>query len=347
MQPTKVILFMKNKELGMNKLIKKTLKLILPIVLGGFILYWVYRDFDFAKALDVLTHGTKWGWMLLSLVFGVLAQVVRGWRWKQTLEPLGAFPKTGDCINAIFVSYAASLVIPRMGEVSRCGILSRYDDVSFAKSLGTVVTERLVDMLCIGLIAGVTVLLQFPVFTLFLEQTGTKIPSLLYLFTSVWFYIILFCAIGVIVLLYYLMRALSFFEKVKGVVLHVWEGIMSLRNVKNIPLFITYTILIWLSYFIHFYLTFFCFSFTEHLSVLAALVMFVGGTFAVIVPTPNGAGPWHFAIISMMMLYGVNATDAGIFALIVHGIQTFLVVLLGIYGSIALAYTRRSRSING
>lgn len=347
MQPTKVILFMKNKELGMNKLIKKTLKLILPIVLGGFILYWVYRDFDFAKALDVLTHGTKWGWMLLSLVFGVLAQVVRGWRWKQTLEPLGAFPKTGDCINAIFVSYAASLVIPRMGEVSRCGILSRYDDVSFAKSLGTVVTERLVDMLCIGLIAGVTVLLQFPVFTLFLEQTGTKIPSLLYLFISVWFYIILFCAIGVIVLLYYLMRALSFFEKVKGVVLHVWEGIMSLRNVKNIPLFITYTILIWLSYFIHFYLTFFCFSFTEHLSVLAALVMFVGGTFAVIVPTPNGAGPWHFAIISMMMLYGVNATDAGIFALIVHGIQTFLVVLLGIYGSIALAYTRRSRSING
>ncbi|MEG0455413.1 MAG: lysylphosphatidylglycerol synthase transmembrane domain-containing protein, partial [Bacteroides sp.] len=260
---------------------------------------------------------------------------------------LGAFPKTGDCINAIFVSYAASLVIPRMGEVSRCGILSRYDDVSFAKSLGTVVTERLVDMLCIGLITGVTVLLQFPVFTLFLEQTGTKIPSLLYLFTSVWFYIILLCAIGVLVLLYYLMRALSFFEKVKGVVLHVWEGIMSLRNVKNIPLFITYTVLIWLSYFIHFYLTFFCFSFTEHLSVLAALVMFVGGTFAVIVPTPNGAGPWHFAIISMMMLYGVNATDAGIFALIVHGIQTFLVVLLGIYGSIALAYTRRSRSING
>ncbi|MCP3896216.1 MAG: flippase-like domain-containing protein [Bacteroides sp.] len=326
----------------MNKLIKKTLKLILPIVLGGFILYWVYRDFDFAKALDVLTHGTKWGWMLLSLVFGVLAQVVRGWRWKQTLEPLGAFPKTGDCINAIFVSYAASLVIPRMGEVSRCGILSRYDDVSFAKSLGTVVTERLVDMLCIGLITGVTVLLQFPVFTLFLEQTGTKIPSLLYLFTSVWFYIILLCGIGVLVLLYYLMRALSFFEKVKGVVLHVWEGIMSLRNVKNIPLFITYTVLIWLSYFIHFYLTFFCFSFTEHLSVLAALVMFVGGTFAVIVPTPNGAGPWHFAIISMMMLYGVNATDAGIFALIVHGIQTFLVVLLGIYGLVVLSFKKKS-----
>lgn len=226
----------------MNKLIKKALKLILPIVLGGFVLYWVYRDFDFAKAGDVLRHGINWWWMALSLVFGVLAQLVRGWRWRQALEPLGLYPKRSDCVNAIFVSYAASLIVPRVGEVSRCGILAKYDDVSFSKSLGTVVTERLVDMLCIVLITGVTVLLQLPIFTTFLEQTGTKIPSVMYLFTSVWFYVILFCAIGVIVLLYYLMRVLSFFERVKGVVLNVFEGIMSLRNVKNIPLFILYSL---------------------------------------------------------------------------------------------------------
>ncbi len=76
---------------------------------------------------------------------------------------------------------------------------------------------------------------------------------------------------------------------------------------------------------------------------MAALVMFVSGTFAVIVPTPNGAGPWHFAVISMMMFYGVNEMDAGIFALIVHGIQTFLVVLLGVYGLAALPFTYRHR----
>lgn len=77
--------------------------------------------------------------------------------------------------------------------------------------------------------------------------------------------------------------------------------------------------------------------------MMAALVMFVVGTFAVIVPTPNGAGPWHFAIISMMMFYGVNEVDAGVFALIVHGIQTLLVVLLGIYGFAALPFTNRHR----
>lgn len=92
---------------------------------------------------------------------------------------------------------------PRIGEVSRCGVLAKYDNVSFAKSLGTVVTERLVDTLTILLITGITVLLQLPIFVTFLQQTGTKIPSLVHLLTSVWFYIILFCFIGVVILLYY------------------------------------------------------------------------------------------------------------------------------------------------
>ncbi len=327
----------------MKKLLKKTLELLLPIVLGGFILYWIYKDFDFAEAGEVLRYGTDWGWMSLSLLFGIMAQVFRGWRWRQTLEPLGAFPKRSDCVSAVFVSYAASLVIPRVGEVSRCGVLARYDGVSFAKSLGTVVTERLIDTLTILLITAVTVLLQMPVFVTFLQQTGTKIPSLLHLLTSVWFYIVLFCFIGVLMLLYALRKTLFFYETVKGFVLNIWEGVMSLRNVRDTPLFVFYTLAIWVCYFLHFYFTFYCFVFTAHLDVLAALVMFVGGTFAVIVPTPNGAGPWHFAVISMMMLYGVNATDAAIFALIVHGVQTFLVVVLGVYGLIALPIVNRKR----
>lgn len=325
----------------MNKLLLKILKIVLPILLGSFILYWVYRDFDFARAKDVLLYGTNWWWMLFSLVFGVMSHVFRGWRWKQTLEPLGAYPRTSDCVDAIFVSYATNLLLPRVGEVSRCGVLSKYDHVPFAKSLGTVVTERLVDTLCILLITGVTFLVQMPVFLRFFEETGTKIPSLVHLLSSPWFYVSLFCVIGVLILIYYLLRMLSFFEKVKGVVLNVWEGVTSLRNVKNVPLFVLYTLLIWICYFFHFYITFYCFQFTEQLSFLAALVMFVGGTFAVIVPTPNGAGPWHFAIITMMMLYGVNATDAGVFALIVHGIQTLLVIVLGIYGWLHLSLVNR------
>ena len=326
----------------MNKLLKEILSVVLPIALGVFVLYWVYRDFDFARVGDVLLHGMSWGWMLLSLFFGVMSHVFRGWRWKQTLAPLGAYPRAGNCVDAIFVSYATNLVLPRVGEVSRCGVLSRYDGVSFAKSLGTVVTERLLDAVCILLITGGTFLLQMPVFVRFFSETGTKIPSLLHLLTSPWFYVSLFSVIGVGVLLYYLLRMLSFYEKVKGVVRSVWEGVMSLRQVDHIGLFIFYTVAIWACYFLHFYLTFFCFGFTESLSLLAGLVMFVGGTFAVIVPTPNGAGPWHFAVITMMMLYGVSDADASMFALIVHGIQTLLVIVLGVYGWLHAMWTNRN-----
>lgn len=329
----------------MKKIIKKAFKVVLPLALGGFILLWVYKDFDFSRVGEVLEHGMNYWWMLLTLVFGVFSHVLRGWRWKQTLAPLGAYPKTSDCVNAIFVSYAANLVVPRIGEISRCGILSKYDNVSFSKSLGTVVTERLIDTLCVALITGLTLVLQMKVFKSFFAETGTDLGSVTHLFTTASFYIILLCAVGVIILLYYLLRTLSFFEKVKGVALNVWEGILSLKNVKNKPLFVLYTFLIWLFYFLQFYLSFYCFGFSSNLGIEAGLVMFVVGSIAVVVPTPNGAGPWHFAVISMMMLYGVSKTDAGIFALLVHGIQTFLIILLGIYGVTALSFTNKKQNL--
>lgn len=316
----------------MNKRLKKSLKALLPIVLGVFVLYFVYRDYDFSRLGEVLAHQVAWDWMALSLLFGVLSHVFRGLRWKQTLQPLGEHPKSANCINAIFVSYAANLIIPRMGELTRCGVLYKTDGVNFSKALGTVVTERIIDGVCILLITAFTFLLQMSVFMRFFSETGTKIPSLAHLVASPWFYVSLFCVIGVCVLLYYIIKVFGLPRKVRALLLGIWKGILSVRQVDNPPLFVGYTILIWLSYLLHFYFTFFCFDFSADLGLLAGLVMFVGGTFAVIVPTPNGAGPWHFAVITMMMLYGVSNADAATFALIVHAIQTLLVIILGIWG---------------
>ena len=96
-----------------------------------------------------MMHDMNWTWMLLSFPFGILAQMFRGWRWKQTLEPIDEHPRTCTCINSIFLSYAVSLVVPRIGEFARCGVLKRYDNVSFPKALGTVVTERAIDSLLV------------------------------------------------------------------------------------------------------------------------------------------------------------------------------------------------------
>ena len=188
------------------------------------------------------------------------------------------------------------------------------------------VTERLIDTLCVALITGVTLLLQAGVFATFFKETGTDTRALTDVLTSAHFYIIIICVLAVCVLAFFLIRNVAVFAKVRGILHNVWVGILSLKDVKQMPLFIFYTVAIWVCYFLQFYVSFFCFDFSDNLSIMAALVMFVVGSIAVVVPTPNGAGPWHFAVITMMMLYGVGKEDAGIFALLVHGIQTFLLV---------------------
>ena len=326
-----------------KKIFKKVLQVVFPLLLGAFILFWVYRDFSFQRVWEVLTGGMNYGWILVSLVFGVFANLFRGWRWKLALEPLGESPKAANCVYAIFISYASNLVIPRVGEVTRCGVLSKYDGVSFSKSLGTVVSERMIDTLCVGLITGLTLLLQMPVFANFFAETGTNVDRYAEVLTSAHFYLIVVCVLAALVLVFFLVRNIALFAKVKGILQNVWQGIVALKDIKQIPLYIIYTVGIWECYFLEFYLAFYAFGFSAHLGVSAGLVMFVVGTLAVIVPTPNGAGPWHFAVMTMMVLYGVGKEDAGIFALLVHGIQTFLLILLGIYGLSALPFTNKNK----
>lgn len=327
----------------LKKHIQQGSQIVLPLLLGVVILIWTYHDFNFSKVKDVILHDMDRGWMIISLIFGVLAQVFRGWRWLLTLEPLNEYPKRVNCVNAVFLSYGANLVIPRIGEVSRCGVLKKYDGVSFPKALGTVVTERLVDSICIAFITVVTLLLQSSVFSRFFEQTGTNMGFVRSLFASTNFFITLTCLFAIALLLFMLIRKLSVYSQLRRIVSEIWQGCISLRYVRRKCLFTAYTVGIWVSYFFHFYLTFFAFDFTADLGIVAALVMFVVGSIAVIVPTPNGAGPWHFAIITMMMMYGVSKENAGVFALLVHGIQTFLLILLGIYSLVALPLMNKQR----
>ena len=324
----------------MKKILNTCLKIVFPFVLGGAILYRTYRDFDLSRVGDYLWN-LDWFWMTVSLLFGILSHVLRGWRWRQTLEPMGEHARMNNCVNAIFVSYASNMIIPRLGEISRCGILSKYDGVSFSKALGTVVTERLIDSLCVLLIIGATLLLNIHIFDAFFAKTGSNFSSISEALSSPILYIVGVSVLAFLLLLYFLVRKLAFFGRIKGIMYNVWEGVLSLRKVKNLPLFIFYTVAIWLCYFLHFYLAFYCFDFSAHLGWVAGLAMFVAGSIAVLVPTPNGAGPWHFAIISMMGLYGVSWENAGIFALIVHGIQTLLIILLGVYGLAILAFTNK------
>ena len=248
------------------------------------------------------------------------------------------------CTYAIFVSYAASLVIPRIGEFSRCAILKRYDGISFSKALGTVVTERAVDTLIVMIYSGIILLLEMSTFGTFFRKTGTSMDRILSGFSFTGWVVTAICAVAVAILLHLLFKNFSIYNKVKMTLGGIWEGVLSLKGVRNLPLYLFFSVGIWVMYFLHYYLTFFCFDFTEHLGIGCALVSFVVANFAVIVPTPNGAGPWHFAIKTMLILYGVADEHALWFVLIVHTVQTMLVIFLGIYAWAGLMFTKRVSS---
>ena len=244
----------------MKTILINAAKIIFPIMLGGAILYWMYRGEDFSRIRQVMTEEMDWTWMLLSFPFGILAQLFRGWRWKQTLEPIDEHPRTSTSVNAVFLSYAVSLIIPRLGEFTRCGVLKRYDGCSFSKALGTVVTERAIDTLLMGGVAGLTLLFQLSIFGTFFEQTGTSLDTILQRFSLTGYLVTAVCVMAILILLHVLFQSLNIYSKVKATVSGIWQGVMSLKGVKNLPLFIFFTLGIWISYFLHYYLTFFCFD---------------------------------------------------------------------------------------
>jgi hypothetical protein len=283
----------------------------------------------------------SWRWMLLSFPFGIMAQVFRAIRWKQALAPLGEKPRLHTCINAVFISYASSLIVPRVGEMLRCGILRRWERTNFSKGVGTVVTERVIDSTLVMLLALITAACQIPMFMKFFSQTGVSLQGFLGTFTTTGWLVTILCGILIICTLGLLVCRLNIFSRTRAVLTDLKDGLFSVRYVQNPMLFLLNSVGIWVSYYLHFYLTFYCFQYTAQLGPMAALVAFVVGCFAVLVPTPNGAGPWHFAVKTILVLYGVSQTDGAMFVLVVHTIQTLLVVALGLYGTAALSLTKK------
>lgn len=328
---------------GVMKYFLKVIKILFPFFLGGGILYWMYRGAAFSEMKDVLLYDMHWEWMLLSFIPGILAQVFRALRWKQSLKPIGENPRLNTCINAVFLSYMSSLVVPRSGEVLRCGVLSRNDSISFSKSIGTVVTERAVDSLLVILMCAVVFCCQLPVFIDFFDITGMSCEGIFNKFTTAGIWVTVICVLGIIVLGLLLLRKLSFVRKVKDVMQDMMQGIISVKKVNNKWLYLIYSLAIWICYFLHYYMTFRCFDFMQNISLAAGVVSFCVGTIAVIVPTPNGAGSWHFAVKTILVLYGLQAADAILFALTVHTIQTLLLVVLGIYAMAVLAWQKKQK----
>lgn len=320
------------------------LKIMVPLAFGLFVFWLIFRKLDFNDIVSVLKKDVNFWIIALSLPFGLFSNMIRGYRWRLLICPLGYQPKKSNLIYSFFGNYGVNLAFPRLGEIWRCTMISRYEKIPFSALVGTMITDRLFDILPVFLIVVIAFFLNVPYFNaFFIENPG--IFDLLYaISTSVWTYVA-FISIGIA-----LWTCFTFFKghplirKTKQPLLNVWEGIRSISRMKEKSKFIFYTVLIWFGYFLYFYTCFYAFPFTKNLGWNCGLIAFGISSIAAMIPVQGSIGTWHFVITAVLTGFGVSNNDAGAFALCVHTIQAILFTgVLGLFGIFALPIANKGK----
>lgn len=316
------------------------------VLIGAVLFYLVYKDFNFKTFLEDLKYVNYW-WFIPAFLLTLLSHASRALRWQMLLNTNGDKSRFSNTFLAVLNAYFANLALPRLGEVTRCALVSKYDKINFSKVLGTMVSERMVDIIMIFLLAVLAFVLQTAEIKTFIVETpglGNNLDRLL----SPKFIIPL--VLACIALLYFVIlivkgkfNYIKFFEKLSNFIKEFWKGLISLKNVKRPFWFIFHSILIWILYFLVFYICFFAFEGFDQLSVLVGLTIFVASSFGMIAPSPNGIGAYHFMVIQTLLVYGINNEKAAFFALVVHSMQTLFSVMGGIISLIAIPVINKEK----
>ncbi|MBQ8424075.1 MAG: flippase-like domain-containing protein [Coprobacter sp.] len=342
------ILFLISDKLEhkISRIIRNTLKFLIPLCCGIAICWALYSKLDMSQIVRILQSEIKYGWVLLSMVVGVLSHVVRAMRWQLQLRALGRPIPFRTLTNAIFGTYAMNLVFPRLGEVWRCGYVNRRENIPFTLLLGSVVSDRLMDTLSVMLLTMAVFFLQMHVLLDFLAQYPVIKDTALSLLTSPYPYLLLVACIGVIVWLFRQKNDHRWVMKVKEMFRNLWAGIRTVLTMRQKGRFLFYTILLWGCYYLQLYFCIFAFADTEYLGALAALSLFVMGSISMGIPVQGGLGPWHLAVMATLTIYGVTDNNvAGSFALVAHGSQMVVIILLGIYTLFSILFEKKRENI--
>jgi uncharacterized protein (TIRG00374 family) len=290
-----------------NKWIE-ALKVIVPILLGIYLIFHFYNKLSESEKSDMFLaiKGANYWWLSLAAVLGLLSHWIRAVRWKHLLEPMGYKPKNLNSFFAVLIGYAANLLLPRLGEASRCASMAKYENIPFNKSFGTVIAERLIDVILLALVLGLTVFLQLkliansPEAQLFIEKFSEQTSNLSILFGigGVLVFVIIF---------YWLYKWLNekpFIKKLIDFAKGFLQGITSLLKMKNKALFLMQSLFIWVLYISMFWVCFFALPQTAEVAPAGILLAFVFGSFAVIL-VQGGIGVFPVAIMQALVYYNI------------------------------------------
>lgn len=337
----------------MKKILITILKIVLPILLGVYISWYFWTSFDEEQKeefLDVFSRANYF-WVFLALLIGFASHMSRAIRWKYALKPMGYKPSTFSTYNAVMIGYIANIVVPRMGEASRAGVLRATDDVPFDKSFGSIVAERVIDVICLGLVSGGALLFNLDKID---ELIGLKevinkaneneavdqTPWLLYSLVGI-------MILGLIGVLFIWFKVPSLKEKIINFLKGLKEGLISIFKMKDRVPYLLHTLNIWVCYVAMFWVVFYAVDFTAELPVKAIMAGFVAGTIGFIIvqggigtyPLMVGAVITFFRAPEVIAAGEIQGEDVG-FGALVWASQTVLIVFLGL---LSLALVQRKK----
>lgn len=306
------------------------LQFIIFFGLGGGLMYWQFSGFTDAER-ELFYKGLReanYVWFFVAVLIGAVAHILRAVRWQMLLTPLNRKVGFGTRFYAVMMGYLANYAFPRLGEVIRPGVLTTSDNVPLSESFGTVVVERIVDMLCLGLVFLIVLLVQFAELQgLFMKYIGEPAAVKFAGITAspVKMAILVGGFLLVIAAILYIRKKVT--GKAKAFFVGLKEGVLSVRKVKNPGLFILQSLLIWAGYYFALYIVFFCFPETSTLTLNTALILLLFGTFGVAF-TPGGIGAYQIIITAILIdLAPSSAPAAASFAWLSWGTQVATVIL--------------------
>lgn len=314
--------------------IKVFLKYSISLAVAVGLFWYLYKDIDFSDMLARFREADL-RWIYLSIALSFLSHFVRAYRWNLLLEPLGYNLKAGRTFLAVMVGYLANFVVPRMGEISRCGILHKTDHVPVSKGFGSVVTERLIDVLCLFIVILITLSLEFEklgsfFLNLISQKTDGISPN-----NNIWFIIAILVIVFALSFLllkrnHKKLQRNKLFLKISSFLRQLVEGILSIRKLKKGPQFIASTIFMWVLYFLMTYVVIFSIEETSQLSVTAGFTMLVLGGIGMATPVQGGIGAFHYLMSAGLLLYGITEEDGIFFALLLHTTNSVAIMVLGL-----------------
>ena len=312
---------------------KKTLKIILPLALGGILVLYLFTIIPPETLLIYFKNANYW-WISLGLFFGVLSHLSRAYRWKFMLEPIGYNPKFTNSVLAVLIGYFVNLAIPRAGEVSRATVMVNYEKIPFEKGFGTIVAERIADLIMMLIIIGITLFFQFDYI---LELVSKNFNPLKIAF-------IIAGIIGAIIIfsLFVKKAEKGFLFKIKSFVLSLVEGVTSILKMKKKWAFIFHTVFIWTMYVAMFWATI---PAIEGLKVPIGgiLVGFIAGGFS-IAATNGGIGLYPVAVAGAFKLFGVLEEPATAFGSVMWAAQTAMIIIFGGLAFLLLPIYNKSKN---